>query len=83
MRLCISSGEGGNEVDAVVAGEVFPGHGLDHRRQVDGIDQLGFWEILRDAAQGAHDVLHGPAIVLPPVAGDQDDLAAGVVQVVE
>ena len=76
-------GQGVDEVDAGVAGQVLPRRLPHHRGQVDGVDQLHVGEGVGNAAQGGHDVGHGLAVVLPPVAGHQDDPLPRVVQAVE
>ena len=76
-------GEPIDEVDTVVAAEVLPRRLPHHRGQVNRVDQLHLREGVRHPAQSRHDVGHGLAVVLPPVAGHEDDLSAGVVQMVE
>ena len=66
-----------------MAGEVLPRRLPHHWGQMDGVDQLGLREVLGDPPEGPHDVGHGLAVVLPPVAGHQDDLFPLVIQGVE
>ena len=72
-----------DEVDARMAGEVLPRRFPHYRGQVDGIDQLRLREGVRHPAQGGHDICHGRSVVLPAVAGHQQDAPAGIVQAVE
>ena len=67
-------------MDPFVVREVPLGHLLHRRGQVYGIDQFHLRKILHQAAQGTHDVFHGLAIVLPPVAGDQNDPLPRIIQ---
>ena len=53
------------------------------RAEMHRIDDLDIRVFLDQAQDGVHDVLHGLAVVLPPVAGHKDDLPARVVQLVE
>ncbi|MPM21847.1 hypothetical protein SDC9_68297 [bioreactor metagenome] len=69
-----------DEVNAGVPGKISARGLLHHRRQVDRIDQLGIGESIGNPAQGGHDVFHGPAVVFPPVAGDEDHFFALVIQ---
>ena len=73
----------GDEVDAGVAVQVLMGRLLDHRGEVDRIDQLHVGEGVRHPAQGGHNIGHGLSVVLPPVAGDQDHLSVDIIQIIE
>ena len=66
-----------------MAGEILLGHFLNHRREMDRIDQFGLWKILRDPTQRLHNMLHRFSIVLSAVTGDQDDFLSGIVQLVQ
>ena len=76
-------GQGGDEVDAGVTVQILVGGLLHHGGQVNGIDQLHLGEGIGHPAQGGHDVGHGLAVILPPVAGDQNDLFALIVQLIQ
>ena len=77
---------GGQRVDQVDPGHT-PQIGIhrlpDHRGEMHRIHQLHVLVFLRNLPQGQHDVLHRLTVVLPPVAGDQDDLLLPVGQVVQ
>ena len=73
----------GDEVDAGVAVQVLMGRLLDHRGEVDRIDQLHVGEGVGHPAQGGHDVGHRRSVVLPPVAGDRDHLSVDIIQIIE
>ena len=75
--------QGIDEMDAVVAGQVLGRRLPHHGRQVDRVHQLHVLKGLGHPAEGGHDVGHGLAVILPPVAGDQDDLLMFIVQLVE
>ena len=51
--------------------------------QVDGIDDLHIGVRLHDFQNGVHDVLHGLAVILPPVAGNGNNPVILEVQFVE
>ena len=76
-------GEGRCEEHVGDIPQVPPGALLDHRAQVDRIDQHHVLVGAGDVGQGGHDVLHGLTVVLPPVAGHQHHLFALVGQAVE
>ena len=75
--------DGVDEVDAVMPAQNREDAFAHDRAQVDGVDDLHVGMRLHDAQDGVHDVLHGLAVVLPPVAGDGDDAAATEIQLVE
>ena len=54
-----------------------------HRAEMDGIHQLHLRILLRNLPQRQHNVLHRLAVILPAVAGDEDDLFLPVGQVVQ
>ena len=63
-------GQGLDQMNPGMAGEILLGHFLNHRREMDGIDQFGLWKILRDPTQRLHNMLHRFSIVLSAVTGD-------------
>ena len=75
--------QGGGEVDAGVVVQIFVGRLLDHGGEVDRGDQLRLRKGVGDAPQGGHDVGHGLAVVLPPVAGDQNYLSVDIIQIIQ
>ena len=70
-------------MDARVAGEVLSGGLPHHRREVDGVDQLGLRMVLHQPPQGRHDMGHGLPVIFPPVAGHQDHPTPLIVQFIE
>ena len=56
---------------------------LDHRAEVDGIDQFHIRMGPGDLCQCRHNVLHALAVVLPAVAGHKEDLFAVIRQCVQ
>ena len=73
----------GNQVDAGVVVQIFVGRLLNHGGEMDGVDQLRLREGVGQAAQGGHDVGHGLAVILPPVAGDEDHLPIAIIKPVQ
>ena len=54
-----------------------------HRAQVHRVHQLHVPVLLGDLPQGQHDVLHRLAIILPPVAGNKNDLLLPIGQLIQ
>ena len=70
-------------MDAFVVVQMLVGRLLHHRGQVDGIDQLHIGESVCHTAQGSHDVGHGLTVVFPTMAGDKDDFAVDIIQLIQ
>ena len=70
-------------MNAGVAVQVLMGRLLDHRGQMNGVDQFGVREGVGHPAQGGHDGGHRLAVVLPPGTSDQNYFSVHIIQAVQ